>query len=408
LIVSGVGVENSNARSDALVSSVDLHPTLLDIMGYGASNTIDGVSFKAALSPNVNLAVSGKTIRNAQYKYFIFDDDSEVFVDLIADPYELSPLSVQDLAGAELANFNALKGKITELISLGDSKDITDVLLTNDSPECSSHTGEYLSDVLDVFEDVGFSGSLNVSENLNSCVFTTSSIPNHNFNDGVRNFVNVAAVVNQVFEVTKTPTAAASTSELQINADNAIFLNGVKLDILAAACYGVGPDPLGSERIGCGDITTPWRYDPMSELNNFSTDTHNAHTQANGTYHYHGDPNALFNSTETPTKASPVIGFAADGFPIFGSFINDEGTIRKVVPGYTLKAGARVSQAGEGAFPGGSYDGTFRDDYEFTAVGDLDECNGMIKNGKYGYYITDSFPWVMACFKGTPDPSFNK
>ena len=29
-------------------------------------------------------------------------------------------------------------------------------------------------------------------------------------------------------------------------------------------------------------------------------------------------------------------------------------------------------------------------------------------NGQYGYYITDTYPWVLGCFKGTPDSSFNK
>jgi len=30
----------------------------------------------------------------------------------------------------------------------------------------------------------------------------------------------------------------------------------------------------------------------------------------------------------------------------------------------------------------------------------------MTVNGQYGYYITNAFPWVLNCFKGTPDPSF--
>ena len=40
-----------------------------------------------------------------------------------------------------------------------------------------------------------------------------------------------------------------------------------------------------------------------------------------------------------------VVGFAADGFPIYGSYILDEqtGTYRKVLSGYTLKEGTRGS-----------------------------------------------------------------
>ncbi|MDO8272782.1 MAG: YHYH protein [Gammaproteobacteria bacterium] len=59
--------------------------------------------------------------------------------------------------------------------------------------------------------------------------------------------------------------------------------------------------------------------------------------------------------------------------------------------------------------PGGTYDGTYRDDYEYVAgLGDLDRCNGMTVNGQYGYYITDNFPYMMFCFSGTPHISFNK
>lgn len=103
-----------------------------------------------------------------------------------------------------------------------------------------------------------------------------------------------------------------------------------------------------------------------------------------------------------------MIGFAADGFPIFGPFIDDGGTVRRVVSGWTLRTGERQSQDGEGAFPGGTYDGTYVDDYEFTGAGDLDACNGMTRDGVYGYYVTDTYPWVLGCFAGTPDDSFRK
>ena len=90
----------------------------------------------------------------------------------------------------------------------------------------------------------------------------------------------------------------------------------------------------------------------------------------------------------------------------FGPYFNDNGTIRKAEPSFQLRAGNRPTGDGN---PGGTYDGSFRDDYEYVeGSGDLDECNGMMINGVYGYYITDGFPYILACFKGTPDPSFNK
>ena len=75
-----------------------------------------------------------------------------------------------------------------------------------------------------------------------------------------------------------------------------------------------------------------------------------------------------------------------------------------------LKSGTRtaVTYSGTTYDPGGSYDGTYTSDWEYSAnAGDLDECNGMTIDGVYGYYVTDSYPWVMGCYKGTPDSSFN-
>lgn len=182
--------------------------------------------------------------------------------------------------------------------------------------------------------------------------------------------------------------------------DNAIFLNGVKLDLLAAGCYGVADG-----KIGCHDSDQPWRYDPMSEFADFGTDSHNAHTQPDGAYHYHGNPNALFYTNVD--IISPVIGFAADGFPIYGSIFDDNGVNRAAKSSYQLKTGDRIPI--DSVNPGGSYDGTYVDDYEYIeGSGDLDECNGMTIDHVYGYYVTNTYPWVLACFKGTPNNSFLK
>ncbi len=63
----------------------------------------------------------------------------------------------------------------------------------------------------------------------------------------------------------------------------------------------------------------------MSPLGHrFGADQHNVHVQPNGLYHYHGNSTALFQLDGS--VESPVIGFAAVGFPIFGSFI-DEGAL---------------------------------------------------------------------------------
>ncbi|MDA9951009.1 YHYH protein [Oligoflexaceae bacterium] len=284
--------------------------------------------------------------------------------------------------------------------------DITNAIFEKRSSDCKDYIGEYYATVTDKATNTVFNSKITMSDDGDTCSFSSNSIPNHDFNDGSKAFVNKTKEVNETFSLIAEPTVADSSTSLTLDYDNGIFLNGAKLDVLAAACYGVGNAALGKEKVGCNDMSLPWRYDPMYSGNTFSTDTHNAHTQPDGAYHYHGSPAAMWD--DSGSKASPVIGFAADGFPIYGPWIDDNGSIRKVKSGYTVKSGSRSSQTGEGAFPGGDYDGTFRDDYEYTSAGDLDECNGMTKDGSYGYYVTDSFPYVIGCFTGTPHLSFKK
>jgi len=67
------------------------------------------------------------------------------------------------------------------------------------------------------------------------------------------------------------------------------------------------------------------------------------------------------------------VGFAADGFPIFGSefYDPDLDTVRAATSSYQLKAGTRPSGAGE---PGG----------------------------------VATYPYIIGCFKGVPHSSFEK
>lgn len=296
-------------------------------------------------------------------------------------------------------------------------RDITDTVLTETSTDCSDYAGTYTSSVADVNNGTNFEGSMTVSTSGSECVFSTNSIPNHDFNDGSASFATDVAEVDKTYNITANPTATGSDTALTLGQVSVIFLNGAVLDIFPAACYGVGSEPLGSEKIGCTDNDSAWRYDPMYSGNDFGTDTHNAHAQPTGLYHYHGDPLALYDVSSTST-ASPVIGFAADGFPVYGPYFNDGGTVRAAEPSWQL----RTSNGGtrnltdildinpdyyEDESPGGTWDGTYRDDYEYVdSSGDLDECNGMTVNGQYGYYMTNSFPWGPNCFKGTKNSTF--
>ena len=306
--------------------------------------------------------------------------------------------------GGSLGEQVKLYGKLRDYLELQNT-DLSDALLSNRRPYCTFYADNTFSSVRDIQRNLLFTGDVSITVEGDAveegeCVITANGIPNHDFNDADASFATDVSEVSYVLRIPVNPTFADEPTSISLNTDNGILLNGVKIDLLAAACYNVG-----DERIGCNNMDQPWRLDPMSPLNRFGTDSHNAHTQPNGAYHYHGNPKALFQQENT-SQESPVVGFAADGFPIYGPFIDDHGIIRRVTSSYQLRAGSRPSGTGD---PGGSYDGTYRDDYEYVAnSGDLDECNGMMWNGAYGYYIIDAFPWVLNCYRGTPHVSFNK
>ncbi len=286
-----------------------------------------------------------------------------------------------------------------------EANDITNKVFTNTSPLCIEYTGEFFADVTDISENSKHRSEVRITSTDSSCTIESNGIPNHDFGVNGR-FANAAAPVIEQFTFPLNPVVADNPTPLSLRYDNAIFLNGVKLDLLAAACYGVGPDPLGKEKIGCMDGNV-WRYDPMHQSNDFGEDSNHAHTQPDGAYHYHGDPSAMYD--KTGSTASGVIGFAADGFPIIGPYIDDNGTVREVTSGYILREGERTNLEGEEAFPGSTWNGQFRDDFVWQeGQGDLDQCNGMVIDGGYAYFVTFSFPWVMGCYTGTPDESFRK
>lgn len=276
------------------------------------------------------------------------------------------------------------------------ARDITDALLNDRSSTCAAYADSYSATATDVQNAATFSASVDVSVDGDVCMIASNAVPNHDFNATGR-FASQFKTQDQIFRVPVSPVFAKSPTPLSLQYDNAVFLNGVKLDLMAAGCYGVRDG-----NIGCNDMDTPYRYDPLGAGKNFGADEHNAHTQPGGAYHYHGNPMALFIQTNAK-EPSPVIGFAADGFPIYGSFIADGNNVREATSSYQLKSGER-----EGG-PGGAYDGTFIDDWEYVAgSGDLDACNGMVQDGAYGYVVTANYPHVMACFMGTPDASFQK
>ncbi|MCM2678508.1 sulfatase-like hydrolase/transferase [Echinimonas agarilytica] len=419
-VVSGAGVTRKGEREERLVNATDMFATIAQIAGLDLDAMHDSESFAHLLEGSAvsgrdynfvhftNDSIDGYAIRNLEFKLIEWHDGSQELYQLSEQSIETEDLIAIGavLNTAQSNAFELLNNRLDSILGRADDAgpespvDITNATLTSRSVSCADYANDYVSDVVDVNEAQLFQGDLSIAVVGNKCVFDTNAIPNHDFNDGDAGFPNQVSAQSDQFQVTTAPSFAAAPTELSLQIDNALLLNGVKVDLLAAGCFGIG-----NGKVGCNDMSTPWRYDPMHPVNGFRVDTHNAHAQPDGTYHYHGTPNAFYHQTDV--VESPVIGFAADGFPIFGPFYTDgEGVVRKAVPSYRLKSGNRPM---DDESPGGGYDGSFLDDYEYVqGLGDLDVCNGMTVNDHYGYYITDDYPYVLACFQGTPDASFYK
>ncbi len=184
--------------------------------------------------------------------------------------------------------------------------------------------------------------------------------------------------------------------------------------LFGVAVNGVPFDPSGP--FWDRDARSGWQFEVLSPTNAVALgiDVNRAHTQGRGAYHYHGLPTGLLWNLRRKASDLPMLllGYAADGFPIYGpdgpSIADDlKSPTRRLRSSYRLRGGRRRNG------PGGRFDGTFVEDYEYAdGAGDLDPCNGRIgptpefPDGTYYYVLTDEFPYIPRLYRGTPSQSF--
>ena len=119
-------------------------------------------------------------------------------------------------------------------------------------------------------------------------------------------------------------------------------------------------------------------------------DTCGGHAGPQSEYHYH----VLITIAMCNIKNTGIIGYAIDGFPVYGptACLNVKCTKTALVKsGYT-----QIGNPQKNAWDAYKYTGT-------ASSTVLDECNGRVQpDGTYGYHATLSFPYIIGCFKGTP------
>ena len=213
-----------------------------------------------------------------------------------------------------------------------------------------------------------------------------------------------------------------------------VFINGVSLfDFRDGVAWNSNTNALcgGPGNPQCPSLVMEWNRDAVpAEMEGF--DCSKGHP-AMGNYHHHQNPSAfdldqvvvydicniydadgLYAINET--QHSPLIGFAYDGFPIYGAygFANNDGTggITRIKSGYQLRNISERTHHADGTDVDDGppvnatyFLGYFREDYEFVnnAADDyLDEHNGRFcvtpeyPDGTYAYFCTVDENWNSA------------
>ena len=213
-----------------------------------------------------------------------------------------------------------------------------------------------------------------------------------------RNNPNTIRPQRYQFRVPAEPKIARNTTA-NSHSPFGIAINGVVFDAETAEFWN-------------RDRRSGWNYEALGGACKLGLDRYNAHVQPDGTYHYHSIPTGVV-AASGGLSAPALIGYAADGFPIYGPYgysdPSQKSGMKKLKSSYVIKSGTRPSG------PGGRYNGKFTQDYAYVAGrGDLDQCNGRFAvtpeypQGTYQYVVTDSFPYIPRCWMGSPDGSFMK
>jgi hypothetical protein len=168
-------------------------------------------------------------------------------------------------------------------------------------------------------------------------VIRSNGLPNHE-TSAIPGNPNTAQAQNHTFVIPRNPQLAATPTEVPLLGSIAVAINGVPF---------FGPyNAQGQDAI-------------LVEV----FDTCNGHAAMRGDYHYHQNPNCVYS--DAAGQHSPVIGFAYDGFAIYGL-----------------------------------------QDVDGAAPTDLDACNGHFgitadaPEGVYHYHVTGDYPYVLGCYSG--------
>lgn len=205
-------------------------------------------------------------------------------------------------------------------------------------------------------------------------VVRTNGLPHYTFQQVTPNGLSAQ---DYTYRVPLEPQTASQKTDLPLLGVAAFAING-------APIYGPNeaerPDPYG---------------DPVY---NGILDWCQGHTAQRGDYHYHALLVECFYPDLPADAPDPVIGFALDGFPIYGPLGCVDAECSEQV--YFESSWRRIGDPSTYAWDNHTCDSP---DCETGSPTTLDRCNGHIgPDGSYHYHATDGFPYVLGCYQGEP------
>ncbi|MBL4704375.1 MAG: YHYH protein [Flavobacteriales bacterium] len=250
---------------------------------------------------------------------------------------------------------------------------------------------------------------LEICYDANNVYVRTNNLPG-TYTAGPWTNPNVPIAQNYIFKIPRNPTPASGAHTAQpFGGPMAVSTNGISI-------YGFGDaksySSSANNNINGGDGL--WNSDAWVSEGSTMDPTGNGHCDGTGSYHYHANPAALYN--DPSSFHSPLIGFALDGYPIYGPFgyssaMDNSSSITRMTSGYALRSitDRTVLPGGTSSIPPGPSDfstfplGTYWEDYDFTGTGTLDIYNGRdcvtpeYPTGTYAYFLATD---------GAGDPAF--
>jgi hypothetical protein len=258
--------------------------------------------------------------------------------------------------------------------------------------------------------------SLSVTCSASAVSVQSNGIPTYQY---IAMTPNGLQAKSYTFSFPRSPSQAASTTAVPLLGNIGVAVDGIPI-------YGVneGAQP-ASDAYG----------DPIAAA---ILDECGSHSAQQGTFHNHklqvkcliqsavSSSQPWNNPDPSPSDPSPIVGYAFDGFPIYGPYECTDagcGAVQEMLSGWDntgYQAGTAGCTSSAACSSGYCTDVMINgspttacvpktcvwSNNTYTAkVGPqyLDKCNGHVgPNGDYHYHTTSSFPYILGCYRGTP------